>query len=781
MPGMRLALAIIIIFIIIPAIYCSFTIFGNDIIALENGAFIEVENAWQIDNTVFYVAEGQMKALPKPRVKQVIRGDYAVSHVPGLIGYHLIHSPRNALELLLLMLLAATLAALYQVAAAAKVRRISRRPLPPVAEPAVETRPSFPGSEHLRFDFGLQIVRFFLNVFRYQINAPDNAPVHITSDEKEPTGGNYTYKLHVQHNGQWQSRRMTIGPIGEKSRSKSTCYYVIYDSRMVIKVPPKPLLDFRKYIKHIDAEKHIALRIAPMQCLIPTLSSILRRIYKFPDESNLTREQLERNYLSLLENRPDLAGFLTISGSHAYFMDVARYYFLGPIVETMHEKQKPVHDEILHHPDIFWQPHDFYGRYGTDAEPVRRQIIGLHEKFQRRLNLLERPGKLSPQALSERGQIWLLKALAGVSVKEMARDLPVHFRKDLSLLIEKLAAENSQAIQAYRALIHDYVHRVRLNRHMPRMRSMITNLFKMLAWLGEKGVAIRDLKPDNLLVVGDPDRYPFFLNSAEEFSLGLIDLETAVDFAPPIYRRMAQPLLGGTLYYATPTHFLANKILENRFADIRRVFYLQDWYAAIGIIYELITGDYLFKMAARQLNQTLHAARENGKTKGGASRLLKLSRSEFWRTASAELDNRGKKHADKLSQVLPALPEEFRQWLTYELETTVKQLRRLSAASIHAQSVFQAEHDKERLLKLSLEELENMIHRYKNPAGGSQLPAEARKQALHYFKKLLTYRRDEKMAKDSLKTLAHPGISIQAGHIMKIMFLVVQYGMRPKP
>lgn len=779
MPGNRSALAIILVFIIIPASYCGFTIFGKDIIALENGAFIEVENAWQIDNTVFYMAEGQMKAVPEPRVKQIIPGDYAVSHVPELIEYHFIHTPRNAFKLLLLMLLAAILAALYQMATAAKVRRISRRPLPPAADPAVETQPSFPGSEHLRFDFGLEIVRFFLNVFRYQINAPADTPVHITSDEKEPAGSSYTYKLHVQHNGRWQSRRMTIGPIGEKSRSKSTCYHVIYDSRMVIKVPPKPLLDFRRYIKHIDAEKHIEARIAPMQCLIPSLSSILRRIYKFPNESNLSRDQLERNYLSLLESRPDLAGFLTISGSHAYFMDVARYYFLGPIVETMHEKQKPIHDEILSHPDIFWQPHDFYGRYGTDAESIRQQVIGLHDKFQQRLNLLERPGKLTPQALSERGQIWLLKALAGISVKEMARDLPVRFRKDLSLLIEKLTADNSQAIQAYRGLIHEYVNRVRLSRHLPRMRSMITNLFKMLAWLGEKGVAIRDLKPDNLLVVGDPDRYPFFLNNAEEFSLGLIDLETAVDFTPPIYRRMTQPLLGGTLYYATPTHFLSNKILESRFADIRRVFYLQDWYAAIGIIYELITGQYLFKRSARQLNQTLNAARENG-TKSRATRLLKLSRSEFWRIASAELDNRCRRHADKLSQVVPALPEEFRQWLTYELEATVKHLRSLSAASIRAQRVFQSDHDRERLLKLSDKDLENMINRYKNPAGGSQLPAEARKQAIHYFKKLLTYRRDEKKAKDSLKALAHAEINIQAGKIMDIMFLVVQYGMRPK-
>ena len=63
-----------------------------------------------------------------------------------------------------------------------------------------------------------------------------------------------------------------------------------------------------------------------------------------------------------------------------------------------------------------------------------------------------------------------------------------------------------------------------------KMAAITTNLLDVLAWFRKKRVSMRDLKPDNLFVAGDPARYPLFLRSVEEFSLGIIDVETAVDF-----------------------------------------------------------------------------------------------------------------------------------------------------------------------------------------------------------------------------------------------------------
>ena len=67
------------------------------------------------------------------------------------------------------------------------------------------------------------------------------------------------------------------------------------------------------------------------------------------------------------------------------------------------------------------------------------------------------------------------------------------------------------------------------------------NMLDLLAWLKIKKVAIRDLKPDNLLVAGDPARFPEFLESASQYSIGLIDVETAVSYETAGEQEIDQP------------------------------------------------------------------------------------------------------------------------------------------------------------------------------------------------------------------------------------------------
>jgi len=773
----RLTIAAILVLIIIPVAYCSYVIFGNDILCLSNGQFIETEKAWKIEGTVFYIADGRMETMPGPRIEKIISGNYSPLNVPALLDYHFIRKPQNAFNLLALMLSAAFLAVLYRLATGTKKHRRSH----PGAddETAQETIPAFPAADRLEHNFGIDIARFFLEVFRYQLRAPESAPVHITSSEIAPSEKNFTYKLHVRHNGQWHARHMTLGPIGERSRSKSRCYYVIYDTQMVIKIPPKPLVDYRKYIENIRAEKQIGTKIAPRQCLTPRVSSILRRIHKFPNEAYLDAEQLERRYLGLLESRTDLKRFLIINGSHVYFMDVAQYYFLGPIVEALHDRQTPVYEEILSHPDIFWHASEFFGRYGMDTEPVRQQLIALYEAFQIRLNAVQAQHHLHSETLQERGQIWFLKIIAGTSPNEIARDLPYRFQKEFAQLIKHLTAENSSVIDAYRKVINRYVNQVDRSRNRPKITSIITNLLDLLSWLGEKGIAIRDLKPDNLLVAGDPDRYPFFLNSAKEYSIGLIDLETAVDFKSTESEPLDQPALGGTLYYATPTNFIPNKILA-RLADPARIFYLQDWYATIAIIFELVTGEYLFKSTARQLNQTLKGARKNDKGATGLRDLLKFAQDGFWRTARHELHARCKQHGERLENIHVTLPEDFHQWLIYELEATVKRLSRLTAERIKARPLSHSEHKQSQLLRLSINKLENLVKQYRDPGLHPDLSGQTRERTIHSLKRVISYRKTQEHARHYLETLAGSPITSTASDIMRMMFIVVQYGIRPK-
>ncbi|MFO7837927.1 MAG: hypothetical protein R6X08_00315 [Desulfosalsimonadaceae bacterium] len=779
-PGKAFVAALIFLFV--PAIYCNSTIFGDNIIRLKNGQAIETGKNWRIGDKIFYTVEGRTEMVSASRVAEIINGKPRLSNIPALMGHYFFRSQKDLLELLGWTFIGGGLAALYLLSGRGKKKKKKEKNTAKArAEQAAGTVESFPAEEHLQFDFALDIVRFFLDVFKYQTGSPETAPAHITSGESNPAGRNYTYKLHVQHSGRWKSRRMNISPIGEKSRSKSTCYLVVYDARMVVKIPPRPLTDFHRYMQYIEKEKQIADKIAPRHCLVPSLASILRRIYKFPDEAEKTREQIEHRYRLLLEDKPELKRFVTINGSHVYFMDVARYYFLGPVLSDIHDRQTPLLNEMLRYPEILWDMHGFYGRYGTDADAVRKKMIEVYETFLSRLAALEPFCPLDASTLRERGLAWLLKTSAGVPAEEIGRDLPAGFRTRFAPLLREFAEENAQTLQSYRAVVQKYLSGVLFVRNRPRISSLITSLLDLLAWTGEKGVAIRDLKPDNLSVAGDPDKYPMFLNSAKDYALGLIDLETAVDFRPQEFSSCTQPLLGGTLFYATPSHFLPNKILQSRFHDIRRIFYLQDWFAAVAIIFEVITGAYLFRKSAGELNKALKTARKkDNQDTAGKNPVLQLAKREFWETAQQEFDQQCKRCTNSIQPITAAIPLEFQQWLAYELETTVSRIRKLAAACVQSMPVFLSSRNRQQLLQYGPEEIAGLIKKLENPRYYQQISEKNRDKAVSLLCRLQGLRNAESLAFGHLHTLAGPVSRVPAQDMMEMMFLTVHYGMLPE-
>ncbi|MBI4738866.1 hypothetical protein HY772_04855 [Candidatus Woesearchaeota archaeon] len=130
-------------------------------------------------------------------------------------------------------------------------------------------------------------------------------------------------------------------------------------------------------------------------------------------------------------------------------------------------------------------------------------------------------------------------------------------------------------------------------RNKNQLTSIIINMLELLAWLAERQVAMRDLKPDNLLVAGERSQYPRFLLHPDQFSIGLIDVETAVYYGMD-EGGVKQPQLGGTPFYATPSHLIKNDWLKEIFGDLPAVLHLQDWQATVAIIYKVVTGLTLF-------------------------------------------------------------------------------------------------------------------------------------------------------------------------------------------
>ncbi|MCP3952326.1 MAG: hypothetical protein GY697_08940, partial [Desulfobacterales bacterium] len=365
----------------------------------------------------------------------------------------------------------------------------------------------------------------FLSLYKMKLGAPASAPAEIERRSKKGSEPGQVLNLKVLHEGKWQSRRMTLAPIGEGTGSKSQCFYVIFDTHMVIKIPPKPITDFEDYIARVQAETQIVERLAPKICVIPNLAVILRRIHAFPDDDSAAPKQLEDRYIRWLRKFPENQKFLSVGGSFVFFMDLSRYYFLSHVADSFHGMNAGLDEEIRADIDILSDYTLFEGKYGHRGGELWPALHKAYKSFHEELNgAIAQSGE--PISLTD----WNIKELYLASMAGrgpgLARlNVSAGFRSLLEKWLEQTAKSGTTLKQHYRQLLNHYTEKRLFNRNSPLMGGMVTNLLALLAWIDEKQIGLRDLKPDNLLVAGNPDDYPHFLTSVKKYAIGLIDLE----------------------------------------------------------------------------------------------------------------------------------------------------------------------------------------------------------------------------------------------------------------
>jgi serine/threonine protein kinase len=219
--------------------------------------------------------------------------------------------------------------------------------------------------------------------------------------------------------------------------------------------------------------------------------------------------------------------------------------------------------------------------------------------------------------------------------------------------------------------------------------------------LGTKQVAMRDLKPDNLLVAGDRQNYPAFLRSAADYSLGFIDVETAVYFGKAAENKVRQPLLGGTPYFATPSHLFPNSALAACFGDTSRVLHFQDWQAVLVMIFKAVTGELLFDRTAKHFadikNRVVAAMRQ---AEALDPQLEEVSRI-FWRSATAEFRSKMKAAESALRFVEADVPQPAKALFVHVLKRDIESISATLQKLIDAQSFFSTAGSREQLRKSS--------------------------------------------------------------------------------
>jgi hypothetical protein len=302
-------------------------------------------------------------------------------------------------------------------------------------------------------------------------------------------------------------------------------------------------------------------------------------------------------------------------------------------------------------------------------------------------------------------------------------------------------------------------------------------MLDLLAWIGERGLALRDLKPENLFVAGNPDEYPAFLNDPKKYSIGLIDVETAVpiDAEDPVL--IPQPQLAGTPLYATPTHLMPNVLLMEVYEDLRTILHLQDWYATIAILYRIVTGENLFGTTAHVFPEILNRLKlldpSGPDMQEDVVRIQRL----FWNSAVAEFQEGMAKNAADFARVEVVVPAVFVDALLASLQKEVREIEKTVARAVAEQSFFNS-GDKRRFLKqASAEKINQMKNKLAQEVESGE--GQQQSQVLLYFELLEKFKARLEHKQRSVATLGSPNPTLSLDQIMEVMFQRVFTTMYP--
>ncbi|RJP84085.1 MAG: hypothetical protein C4518_19455 [Desulfobacteraceae bacterium] len=575
-----------------------------------------------------------------------------------------------------------------------------------------------------------QIIEFFLSLFKLQCKNPN--PGSQSQEYQLLTQGpgkDEIYELRVRSGVEWETRRMSICQLSEMVESKSTCFKVIYDDQMVIKIPPRPFTDFNKYMAYINNERHIVSQLTPaITCLSPSLSAILNKVpeLKFPEITE--DDALEEKYIKLLTTHPRLQRYLKIGDGFVFFMQLATSSFFNQVIEKIHDKTR-IQSEMLHITGIFEDIYAFEALYGTHYDDIFFKINGLYNEYKKIIDILLPQHDNYDAVPAYKKQEWFYCKLAGEKLDLESSPLSDGFSEDLNQLIDILMEDKEAAVFQYRSITEKYIHKKVFDNNRKSIEGLILNILNLLLNLKNQQVAIRDLKPDNIFISGNTDTADSFLGNPDVYTLGLIDLETAVHLHASDPDRMKQPPLAGTFPYMTPHHLFLNKSLRALFGkEICRILYMQDWYAAIGMMFNVATGKILFVKTARMMQKIFEIKKKAALEKQPLAGVLKSISWNFWNTASNECHQKIALHNDKLSQLHIALPEPVVKMLKQELHIEKQTINQTIEARIRSKPFLQKRSQK--LMTASSKKIAQYRTRWENGEIDAELPLADRNKMI---------------------------------------------------
>lgn len=629
----------------------------------------------------------------------------------------------------------------------------------------------------------ISIIKFFLTFFMLQKGVSEEAPSKyvrvngINGQDSDPKA-DQIYELSYRHGGKWHSRRMSIAPLGEKSGSKSTCFKVTYDNLMVIKIPPFPIKHFDEYVKNVDTERRIVDALTPdIDCISPRVSTILKKIAPFSREAEMEPEKFEQKCIQRLRSFPQFQRYLRIGNTFAFFMDLSKHLFLSQVIRKIHDIDKKVEGEIVSQSDSLWDLMVFEDIYGTNTAPVFYSMNDVYIDYENRLDTMLRQYDMSTTVPTYQKKDWFLRRLAGKTITSKQANVWPGFAQELNFLLDTVFKEYKDAIKDYRTTIKEYVYKRAFKQNHRQLQIIIRKLLAVLQKLQQKGVAIRDLKPDNIFIIEHTPGSLISSAQTTDFSIGLIDFETAVRFKNKYDNKIEQPLMAGTPSYATPSHLFRNELLYETFQDLSRIFHFQDWQACIAIIYSIATGEQLAEKTGRLLPGIIKIMRSTEMKNMTLNDLFKKGSHLFWHTALNEFVEKLRVKEDMLKALKIQLPPSVKELFRHELSIENDRINKIIWKQIDSQNIFKSRKSRKILSESSYQ----IIGQYKAKCeSGLSIPkskSNIRKLTVKFLADLEHLKLQSEQLASTFELLNQEITLLSAYDLLEMMFNVVLKAM----
>ncbi len=631
-------------------------------------------------------------------------------------------------------------------------------------------------------DTSSAITKYFLEIYRQQLKASRQSPAECHSIElSEDSRKRRIYELRVLHENEWKSRRMAIAPLGDGSGSKSRCYYVIYDDHLVVKVPPVPISDFSVYTNCIHAEQKVAARLRPRVCITPSISVIMKRVFLACHASvNASHEEREAIYFNCLQDNPEFQEYLKIEGAFVFFMDLSKYFMLADVIGGMHGRHaEELSEEIIGNGGLVWTPLEFGGRYGKGTADVAEKIQSLYREYETGLRNILGPRNVPVAGMEYKFHEWFIHDLAGKKIQNDEKVFTAETRAEFDRLFPVLSRKNHPVVDRYYQTVRLFIRKKAFSKNKTKMSGIIINILDLLAFLKNRNVALRDFKPDNILVAGDTEKYPHFLSSADAFSLGLIDVETAILLDSADNENPGQPILGGTPLYATPSQLVANDFLAQSLGDVRQIFFLQDWYAAIVIIYNVVTDEHLFKDTAKILPVIIRAIQKALREKNFSDTIFKTISRSFWQNAVSEFSYNLTRQERLLKAVSIVISKRSEPFFMEFLQEEIQWLTDWISTQMEARPNFPAEIDHLQLMSSSVQQIDALLAERRNQ-GNDPVLAIRQKAGIDFVTRFRDRKQRLEEYRKMIVSLEDSALQLNAFVILNIFFIRVFRVMYPE-